>query len=184
MPRDLEPPPSSLPLDMMPTSRPGQVSIGVGPELAALRTHITRLQCPGFEPPPRLIFAVEPDCLQAIASSVLLIAEVRPMLKASCPRAPRAVGLLWLGEAVSVEIIGLPADPAFAPAWPMALAGASAVIDLCDAGKPLVRAFCEVAELKLYEPSALLDDPFEIGSAGLVAALLRSAFSVLAAGAS
>lgn len=171
--RDMEPSPSTLSGNELPSP----TSIAAGPDLAILRGHIGRLVAPGFEPPPRLVIAVEPERMATLASSLLLIEEIRPVLKAGCPRAPRLLGILWLGDSCAVEVVGVPADEAFSPAWPMVLAGASIVIDGCASELDALRATCESAELDRVAAASLLGERLDAGSPSSVARLMRLALA-------
>jgi hypothetical protein len=173
MTRDLEQPPSTLPGE----DSPGPIPIAVGSELSSLRGFVGRLVAPGFEAPPRLLIAVEPERMAALASSLLLIEEIRPVLKTGCPRAPRLLGILWLGDSCAVEVVGIPADETFAPAWPLVLGGASVVIDACASELPTLRAICEATELTHMAAERLLGEPLDATSPPHVAKLMRAALA-------
>jgi hypothetical protein len=175
MSRDFELPPSTLPGDEIPSP----VSIATGSELASLRGQVGRLISPGFEPPARIVFAIEPDRMPALASSLLLIEEIRPVLKAGCPRAPRLLGILWLGEACVVEIVGVPADEAFSPTWPMVLGGSSAVIDACASELTALRVSSEAVELAHFTAERLLGQPLNASSPAHIAELMRVAIETV-----
>jgi hypothetical protein len=179
MSRDGEPPSSSLPFEEPVSS--DRIPIAVGPELITLRSQVLRLRCPAFEPPPRLVLAVNPEQLPALSSSILRITEVRPMLRSPSPRTPRLLGLLWLGEGCSVEIVGLPADEAFSPVWPLVLGGVSGVINASPTESVSLRACCEVTEMKIVQASALLGGPLDVESPAQIASLLRAALHVISA---
>jgi hypothetical protein len=127
-----------------------------------------------------LVLTVNPEQLQPLASSILRIAEVRPMLRGSGSRTPRPLGLLWLGEGCSVEIVGLPEDEAFTPVWPLVLGGVSGVIDACPTENPILRACCDVTEITLFQASLLLGGALDVASPGEVASLLRAAIAAIA----
>lgn len=176
MSREFDHPPSTLPGEEL----PGPVAIAVGSELANLRGHVGRLVAPGFEPPPRLVVAVEPEKMGALASSLLLIEEIRPVLKAGCPRAPRLLGVLWLGEACAVEIVGVPADEAFSPTWQLVLGGSSIVIDACASENGALRAACEAVELTQMSAERLLGEHLDVTSPPQIAQLMRAAIASVA----
>lgn len=173
MSRDFEHPPSTLPGEDI----PGPMSIAVGSELANLRGQVGRLVAPGYEPPPRIVLAIEPERMGALASTLLLIEEIRPVLKAGCPRAPRLLGILWLGDSCALEIVGVPADETFSPTWPMALGGASVVVDACAFEQPALRATCDAAELTQMSAERLLGEPLNITSPPDIAKLMRAAIA-------
>ncbi|HLM74178.1 MAG TPA: hypothetical protein VK459_15835 [Polyangiaceae bacterium] len=173
MSRDHEQPPSTLPGE----ETPGPIPIAIGSELANLRGQVGRLVAPGFEPPPRLVIAVEPERIAALASSLLLIEEIRPVLKAGCPRAPRLLGILWLGESCAVEVVGIPADETFSPTWPLVLGGASVVVDACASEQAALRVSCEAVELTHMPAERLLGAPLDVTSPPDIARLMRAALA-------
>lgn len=176
MSRDAEQPPSTIPGE----ESPGPISIAVGAELASLRGQLGRVVAPGFEPPPRLVIAIEPERIAALASSLLLIEEIRPVLKAGCPRAPRLLGILFLGETSVIEVVGVPADEAFSPTWPLVLAGTSVVVDACTSEQPTLRVICDATELTHMAAARLLGEPLDVASPPHVARLLRATLAAAA----
>jgi hypothetical protein len=173
MTRDSEllPPPSTE--DEAQTLDP--VAIAEGAALATLRGLLPRLSTFGFEPPPRLVLAIEPEAMQVLIAATLVIREVRPVPRVAITALPQAIGTLWLGEGAVLEIIGLPLDESFSPLWGMILPGASAVVLASAGDHRLLRAYCELTEIRLFRGDELLDGRFDIRQPDQIAAVLRAA---------
>jgi CheY-like chemotaxis protein len=143
-------------------------------QLHALRAQVARGRAPGYEGPARLVFAGTPGKLAILAHSALAIADA---VAASDPAPnvpiPHAFGSLRLGDDVSLDMVALPLVPAYAPLWPMALAGSLGVVRLDDAAAAALAETCAAGELPLLEASALVG-PLDEGNAAEVASLIRA----------
>lgn len=147
---------------------------------AVLRSLVTRLSRPGFAPPPHLVIAASARRMAVLSHAVRRIADAVVPAEPP-PRAPlpRPLGVIRLGDGVELALVGLPADEGFAPTWPLALHGASAVVRLGDAGKDALAAHCEALELQLIDAEAVMG-PLDLSSPGQIALLVRTALETAA----
>lgn len=144
-------------------------------KLPVLRSLIPRLTRSGFAPPPRLVIAAERSRFPALAHSLRRITDVVvPAARPPAVPVPRLLGTLRLDEDVSVAIIGLPAEPTFAPTWALAIPGAAAVVRLEGAGGPALEACCRDLEVQLFDAERL-SRSFDLTVPARVASLVRAA---------
>lgn len=162
--------------------RIGNVSARVqlcGPDqLHLLRASASRARAAGFIGPARLVFAATPARLAVFGHTVLSLADAFPS-KEPVPAAPvpYVVATIRLGDGVELEIAALPLVPAYAPLWPLALAGAAVVVRLDEgAAEPLDEA-CSVVSVAVLEAKAIFGD-VEEGSPVQVASLIKTALDV------
>ncbi len=149
-------------------------------QLAVLRSLVTRLARPGFQPPPCLVIAASARRMPALAHAVRRIAEA--VLPADPPpRAPlpRPLGVLRLGDGVDLALTGLPADDQLSPTWPLALHGAAAVVRLNDAGGEALEAHCQALELMLIDAESMMGS-LDVTAPAHIAALVREALEMAA----
>jgi CheY-like chemotaxis protein len=152
----------------------------VGPEgLHAMRAHAARAKAPGFEGAARVVFAGTPGRLAVTAHSALSLADAVPAPDAQpTVPAPYLMASVGLGDDVSVDLVALPLVPAYAPLWPMALAGSAVVVRLDDAAEHVLAEACAAAEVPIVLASSLVPqfkDEFDEGNAVHVAAAVRAA---------
>jgi CheY-like chemotaxis protein len=149
-------------------------------QFPVLRSLASRLERPGFAPPPRIVVAMTPQRLPMLAYSMRRITDVVASSE-SPARAPlpRLVGTLTLGEGVDVAIIGLPMDEAYAPTWALALPGSAAVVRVGDVPRAALEAHCEVVEVRMLDAEHLVAD-FDPTLPVQVASLLRAALEAAA----
>jgi len=149
-------------------------------QLPVLRSLVTRLTRPGFQPPPSLLIAASARRMPTLAHAVRRIADaVVPAEPAPRAALPRPLGVLRLGDGVELALTGLPADDTFSPTWPLALHGAAAVIRLNDAGGEALAAHCQALELLLIDAESLLGS-LDVSAPGHIAALVRAALETAA----
>ncbi len=119
-----------------------------GPDqLHLVRAAAARARAPGFDGPARLVFAATPSRLAVFGHTVLSLADAFPSTEPtpSVP-VPYVLSTIKLGDGVALDIVALPLVPAYAPLWPMALAGAAVVVRLDEAAEaPLAEACASVA---------------------------------------
>ena len=149
-------------------------------QVPMLRSLVTRLTRPGFQPPPSLVIATSARRMPTLAHAVRRIADAVVPAEPP-PRAPlpRPLGVLRLGDGVDLALIGLPAEDAFSPTWPLSLHGAAAVVRLSDAGGDALAAHCQALELLLVDAESLMGS-FDLATPGHVAALVRAALETAA----
>ncbi|MEZ4371608.1 MAG: DUF4388 domain-containing protein [Polyangiaceae bacterium] len=141
-------------------------------QMSVLSAMVSRLVRPGFGGNPRLIFAGPPERLGGLGHATRRIADAIPPTE-STPTAPvpHVMASIRLGESVDLDIVALPELEAYAPLWPLCLAGAAAVVRLDDRESPFLEAACSVAEVPLLEAVALLgeiDEADPIQAAALI----------------
>ena len=141
--------------------------------LQMLRALVTRLGKEGFGGAPRIAIAAPPHRLASLASAILRIEDALPPHDAA-PSAPvpYLLATLRFGEAVELNVIGLPLVGSFAPLWTLALPSTGAVVRLDSTDCPEFDAACAAAEVPVLHAAALLGE-VEEGDPAQVAALLR-----------
>jgi len=147
-----------------------------GPDqLHLLRASAARARAPGFPGPARLVFAATPSRLAVFGHTVLSLADAFAGADAT-PSAPvpYTVATIRLGDGVELDIVALPLVPAYAPLWPIALAGAAIVVRLDEAAaEPLAEA-CSSVSLPILDARAIFGT-LEESSALEVASLIKTA---------
>ncbi|MCA9628680.1 MAG: DUF4388 domain-containing protein [Myxococcales bacterium] len=128
-------------------------------QMSVLSAMVSRLVRPGFGGNPRLIFAGPPERLGGLGHATRRIADAIPPAETT-PTAPvpHVIASIRLGESVDLDIVALPELEAYAPLWPLCLAGAAAVVRLDDRESPFLEAACSTAEVPLLEAFALLGE--------------------------
>lgn len=147
-----------------------------GPDqLHLLRAAAARARVAGFEGPARLVFAATPSRLAVFGHTVLSLADAFPSTEPtpSVP-VPYVLSTIKLGDGVALDIVALPLVPAYAPLWPLALAGAAVVVRLDEAAEaPLVEA-CSSVSLDILDARAIFGS-FDESSAVQIASLIKTA---------
>ncbi|WP_437277799.1 DUF4388 domain-containing protein [Sorangium sp. So ce375] len=148
--------------------------------LPVLRSLVTRLARPGFAAPPHLVIAASSRRLTTLSHAVRRIGDaIVPAEPPPHAAIPRPLGVIRLGDGVELALIGLPIEESFAPAWPLALHGAAAVVRLGDAGQGALAAHCEALELLLLDAEAMMG-PLDLASPAQITLLVRAALEAAA----
>jgi hypothetical protein len=128
----------------------------------------------GFRGPVRVVFAGSPTSLSLLAHAAgrleEAVAQVAPPPDAPVPH---EVAKLRLLEDAAVALLALPLDPVYSPLWPLAIAGASAVVSLSQ-GDSRLSEVCSANAVPLIEAVSIVPD-FDAGSPAQVARLVRAA---------
>ncbi|WP_437982622.1 DUF4388 domain-containing protein [Sorangium sp. So ce117] len=148
--------------------------------LPVLRSLVTRLARPGFAPPPHLVIAASTRRMATLSHAVRRIGDaIVPAEPPPQAAIPRPLGVIRLGDGVELALVGLPIEESFAPAWPLALHGAAAVVRLGDGGEDALAAHCEALELLLLDAEAMMG-PLDLASPGQITLLVRAALEAAA----
>ena len=92
-----------------------------------------------------------------------------------CRSLPRVIGSLLLGESLSVDLVALPLEGAFAPLWNISLPGSAALVVLQKSESvPLLAACAEAAGVKFTHVEELVSS-LDLRSAESVATLVVAA---------
>jgi CheY-like chemotaxis protein len=152
----------------------------VGPEgLHAMRAQAALGKAQGYDGATRIVFAGTPGRLAVTAHSALSLADAVPAPDAQpTVPAPYVMASVRLGDDVSVDLVALPLVPAYAPLWPMALAGSAVVVRLDDAAADVLADACAAAEVSIVLSSALVPQ-FDEGNAAHVAGAVRGALETV-----
>ena len=147
-----------------------------GPDqLHLLRAAAARARVPGFSGPARLAFAATPSRLAVFGHTVLSLADAFPSSEPSpSVPVPYVLSNIRLGDGVSLDILALPLVPAYAPLWPMALAGASVVVRLDEAAAAPLGEACGAVAVTVLDARAVFGDLDE-SSAVQIASLIKTA---------
>ena len=144
-------------------------------QLHLIRAHVSRATAPGFSGAARLVFAGTPARLSVFAHAAIWLADA---IGASEPPPsvpiPYAVATVRLGDDIELELVALPLVPAYAPLWPMTLAGAAIVVRLDDAAGSALAEACAAVDLPILDAQSLVG-ALEEASVTQVAGLVRAA---------
>lgn len=144
-------------------------------QLHLLRASAARARAPGYEGPARLVFAATPARLAVFGHTVLSLADAVPPSSAAPPvPVPHELSSLRLGDGVSLDVVGVPLVPAYAPLWPMAIAGAALVVRLDDGAGDALDVAAASVDVSVLDARAVFGHVDET-SAVQVASLLRTA---------
>lgn len=147
-----------------------------GPDqLHLLRAAASRARIAGFGGPARIVFAATPSRLAVFGHTVLSLADAFPSSEPtpSVP-VPYILSTIRLGDGVSLDIVALPLVPAYAPLWPMALAGASVVVRLDEAAAGPLAEACTSVALPVLDARGIFGTLDE-SSAVQIASLIKTA---------
>ena len=150
-------------------------------QLHLVRASAARARAAGFAGPARLVFAATPSRLAVLGHTVLSLADAVPSTEPipALP-VPHSLSTLRLGDGVELDVVALPLVPAYAPLWPMALAGAAVVVRLDEgAAQPLEEA-CGAVAVTILDAAAVFGVVDE-SSAVQIASLIRTALEANAA---
>jgi CheY-like chemotaxis protein len=147
-----------------------------GPDqLHLLRASAARARCPGFSGAARLVFAATPARLAIFGHTVLSLADAfaAPEPAPAVP-VPYVFATIRLGDGVELDLVALPLVPAYAPLWPMALAGAAVVVRLDEAATQSLEEACGSVAVTILDARAIFGT-LEEASAVQVASLIKTA---------
>jgi CheY-like chemotaxis protein len=144
-------------------------------QLHIVRASASRARTAGFGGAARLVFAATASRLAVLGHTVLSLADAVPPADPVPPLpVPHSLSILRLGDGVELEVIALPLVPAYAPLWPMALAGAAIAVRLDEgAAQPLEEA-CGSVAVNILDARAVFGAVDE-SSPVQVASLIRTA---------
>ena len=154
---------------------PHRVPLVPTDQLHLIRALVSRATAPGFSGAARLVFAGTPARLAVFAHAAIWLADA---IGASEPPPsvpiPYAVANVRLGDDIELELVALPLVPAYAPLWPMTLAGAAIVVRLDDAAGSALAEACAAVDLPILDAQSLVG-ALEEASVSQVAGLVRAA---------
>src|SRR5262249_39482026 len=115
-------------------------------QLHIVRASAARAKAAGFGGAARLVFAATPARLAVLGHTVLSLADAVPPDEPVPPLpVPYSFSTIRLGDGVELDVVGLPLVPAYAPLWPIVLAGAAVTVRLDEgAAQPLEEACSSV----------------------------------------
>jgi hypothetical protein len=138
--------------------------------------HAARARAAGFLGPSRIVFAGSSGALAIFAHAAVRLDEA----DGESPPPPDTpipyeMVTLRIQEDASVELVALPLETAYSPLWPLALAGAAAVVALDGDATEILKEICASSAIPLHDADARLRqlDSLEPHH---VAALVRQAF--------
>jgi CheY-like chemotaxis protein len=144
-------------------------------QLHLVRASAARAKAAGFAGAARLVFAATPARLAVLGHTVLSLADAVPPLDPvpSLP-VPHGLSTIRLGDGVELDVVALPLVPAYAPLWPLVLAGAAVAVRLDEgAAQPLEEA-CGSVGVTILDARAVFGTVDE-SSPVQVASLIRTA---------
>lgn len=144
-------------------------------QLHLVRASAARARTAGFSGPARIIFAATAARLAILGHTVLSLADAVPPIDPTPPLpVPHSLSTIRLGDGVELDVVALPLVPAYAPLWPMALAGAAIAVRLDEgAAQPLEEA-CGSVAVPILDARAVFGTLDE-SSPVQVASLIRTA---------
>ena len=150
-----------------------------GPDqLHLVRASAARAKQAGFKGPARLVFAATPSRLAVFGHTVLSLADAYPSQEpAPAVPVPWVVATIRLGDGVELDVVALPLVPAYAPLWPMALAGSAVVVRLDEAAADPLEQAAKSVGVPILDARAIFGE-FEESSAVQVASLVKTALEV------
>ena len=154
-----------------------------GPDqLHLLRASAARARSAGFTGAARLVFAATPARLAVFGHTVLSLADAFPSAEPtpSVP-VPHVLATIRLGDGVELDIVALPLVPAYAPLWPMALAGAAILVRLDEAAAQSLEEACGAVGVPILDARAIFGS-LEESSAVQVASLIKTALDAEGSG--
>lgn len=156
-------------------ARAARVPLCGADQIHLVRASAERAKGPGFEGPARLVFAATATKLAVLGSTVLSLADARPPLD-STPALPipHALSTLRLGEGIELDVVALPLVPAYAPLWPMAIAGAVVVVRVDEGAAHALEESCASVGVPILDVRAVFG-VVDASSAVQVASLIRTA---------
>jgi CheY-like chemotaxis protein len=152
-----------------------RIPLATSDQLHLVRALVAKAHAPGFQDASRLVFAATPGKLGVLAHTLLSLVEALPPAD-GVPHLPipYTMATVKLGDGIELELVALPLVPVYAPLWPLALAGAVAVIRLEEAAAPALDEACRAAEVPLSDAQMLVG-VFDESNVGQAAGLVRAA---------
>ena len=135
-------------------------------ERAALAEKVRRFAAVGYAPPLRIVFAATPGRLGGISHALGRFAESLPLAPPSMLVAPYPLAHLSFADDVTLDLVALPLVAAYAPLWPLYIAGAHAVIVLDEAARQPLDAVCDERGIVRVEAAKALAPVSASGSSG------------------
>lgn len=147
-----------------------------GPDqLHLVRASASRARAAGFSGPARIVFAATPARLAVFGHTVLSLADAFPSQEPTPPLpVPYVLASLRLGDGVELDIVALPLVPAYAPLWPMAIAGAAVVVRLDEGAVEPLEEACVSVDVSTLDARAIFG-AVEESSPVQVATLIKTA---------
>jgi hypothetical protein len=144
-------------------------------QLHLVRASAARAKSAGFTGPARLVFAATASRLAVLGHTVLSLADAVPPAEPTPPLpVPHSLSTIRLGDGVELDVVAVPLVPAYAPLWPLALAGAAVAVRLDEgAAEPLDQA-CKSVGVSILDARAIFGAVDE-SSPVQVATLIRTA---------
>jgi hypothetical protein len=87
---------------------------------------------------------------------------------------PYVIATIRLGDGVELDIVALPLVPAYAPLWPMAVAGAAVVVRLDEGAMEPLEEACKSVDVSTIDARAIFG-VLEESSPMQVASLIKTA---------
>lgn len=151
-------------------------------QLHLVRASAARARAPGFGGATRVVFAATASRLAVLGHTILSLADALPPNDPSPPLPiPHALSTLRLGDGVELDVMALPLIPAYAPLWPMVLAGASVLVRLDEGAVQPLEEACGSVGVTILDASAIFGEVDE-SSPVQVASLIRTALEADASG--
>jgi len=149
-------------------------------EMQMLRGVAARAKKSGFSGAARIVFAGAPGALSQFALAALRLDQVDlPLDSIPSVPVPHTMLTVHLGEGVALDLVALPLVAAYAPLWPMALAGVHLVVKLEETSVLALGAACDAHEVAVTTARALVSESTpvttKVAAELIKAALLRSA---------
>jgi CheY-like chemotaxis protein len=157
------------------TSDAARVAVFNAEQLHRYRALASKSRSPGFSGPPRIVFAATAGRLAIVSHVTQRLSDASP--STDTPPAvpiPHTIASLRLGDDMSFDIVALPLVPAYAPLWPMTLAGALVVVRLDEAAGEALAEACAGTEIAIVDAQMLVGTIDE-GNAAQFANLIRAA---------
>jgi hypothetical protein len=144
-------------------------------QLHLVRASAARAKSAGFTGAARLVFAATASRLAVLGHTVLSLADALPPREPTpAVPVPHTLSTIRLGDGVELDVVALPLLPAYAPLWPLALAGSAVLVRLDEgAAQPLEEA-CASVGLPILDARAVFG-PVDESSPVEVASLIRTA---------
>jgi CheY-like chemotaxis protein len=144
-------------------------------QLHLVRASAARAKTAGFGGPARLVFAATAARLAVLGHTVLSLADALPPADPTPPLpVPHSLSTIRLGDGVELDVVALPLVPAYAPLWPMALAGAAVAVRLDEGATQPLEEACGSVAVSILDARAVFGAVDET-SPVQIASLIRTA---------
>ncbi len=156
-------------------ARSSRVQLCGADQLHRVRAAAARAKHEGFAGPARIVFAAIPTRVAITRQTLMSLSDTIPSTEGppSLP-VPHPVVTIRLGDGVDLEVAALPLVPAYAPLWPMAIAGAVTVVRLDEAASDALEEVCRSVGTSILDARAIFGAVDE-SSAVQVASLIKTA---------